>query len=168
MARSKMPDVVVLLPGILGSVLQKNCKDIWALSAGAMARGLFTGLASIKDLALDSDPPGVEDIGDNVTASRLMADTHLFPGFWKIDGYSRIVQTILSKFQVELGQNYFEFPYDWRRDNRLAAVQLKRLSKAWLDSWRQKSGNAKARLVLAQCVIQRCARLPLASRKLAT
>ncbi len=41
MARKPMSDVVVLLPGILGSVLSKGGKDLWGLSAGVAARALL-------------------------------------------------------------------------------------------------------------------------------
>ena len=30
------------------------------------------------------------------------------------------------------GENFFEFPYDWRRDNRVAARRLQRESREWL------------------------------------
>ena len=35
MAKEPLGDVVVLLPGILGSVLTRDGKDVWAPSAGA-------------------------------------------------------------------------------------------------------------------------------------
>ena len=46
------------------------------------------------------------------------------------------------------GENYFEFPYDWRRDNRVAARKLARASAKWLASWRSRSGNKDAKLML--------------------
>src|SRR5437763_5264538 len=148
MPRKPMPDVIVVLPGILGSVLQKNGKDIWALSAGALARGVFTGLGSVKDLTLTQDSPDVEDLGDGVTASRLMSDVHLIPGLWKIDGYSKIASYIRSTFKVETGKNYFEFPYDWRRDNAIAAKRLRRMALPWLKDWQATSGMKMAKLIL--------------------
>ena len=41
-AKKAMDDVVVLLPGILGSVLQLDGKDVWAPSP----RGIFQGVTS--------------------------------------------------------------------------------------------------------------------------
>jgi hypothetical protein len=35
MLKTKMRDVVILLPGITGSILQKDGSDIWALSGRA-------------------------------------------------------------------------------------------------------------------------------------
>ena len=39
MAKQPMGDVVVLLPGILGSVLQRDGKDVWAPSPGRRSAG---------------------------------------------------------------------------------------------------------------------------------
>lgn len=142
-----MRDVVVLLPGIGGSVLQRDGKDVWAFSKGAAARGLFSLGGSIKRLKLDDDPPDADDLGDGITAPRLMTDL-LIPGLWKIDGYEKIGNRIRQTLGVTPGQNYFEFPYDWRRDNRVAARQLARKSHDWLKAWRASSGNGDAKLVL--------------------
>jgi len=146
--KSPMRDVVVLLPGITGSVLQKDGKDVWAFSAGAAVRAALSLGRDITDLALKEDPPDVDDLGDGVTASKVMPDIHLIPGLWKIDGYSKVAAAIRTSFDVTPGQNFFEFPYDWRRDNRVAARRLARESEAWLRGWRERSGNADARLIL--------------------
>ena len=147
-ARISMPDVIVLLPGILGSALRRNGRDVWALSGGAALRGLLTLGRDIQDLALGEDPPDRDDLGDGVTADRLLPDLQLIPHLWKVDGYAKVSQTIQSTFEVTAGQNFFEFPYDWRRDNRVAARRLARQSQEWLTRWRTSSGNAEARLIL--------------------
>jgi hypothetical protein len=144
----RLGDVVVLLPGITGSVLARDGRDIWAFSGGAVARALFTLGGSIRRLELTEDPPDVDDLGDGVTATRLISDVHLFPGLWRIDGYSKIATTVQRAFQLIPGQNYFELPYDWRRDNRVAARKLARQSHDWLRDWRERSGNADAKLIL--------------------
>lgn len=143
-----MKDIVVLLPGITGSVLQKDGKDVWAFSGGAAIRALLSLGGSIKDLELQGDDPDVDDLGDGVSATRIMPDIHLIPGLWKIDGYGRIAEAIRNEFDVETGVNFFEFPYDWRRDNRVAARQLARESHDWLKAWRERSGNDDAKLIL--------------------
>src|SRR6266545_5198338 len=136
MAKSPMRDVVVILPGITGSVLQKDGKDVWAFSAGAAVRAALTLGHDITGLALEEDPPNVDDLGDGVTAHRVMPDIHLVPGLWKIDGYSKISTAIREGFDVTPGENLFEFPYDWRRDNRVAARWLARDGERWLTRWR--------------------------------
>lgn len=148
MAKEPMKDVVVLLPGILGSVLQKDGKDIWAISGGAAVQAILSLGRSVTDLELHGDDPDLDDLGDGVTAPRLMRDLHLIPGLWKIDGYTRISQRMRDGFDLIPGENYFEFPYDWRRDNRVHARRLARQSHDWLAAWRTRSGNADAKLIL--------------------
>ena len=148
MSRIPVGDVIVLLPGITGSVLQKDGKDIWALSGGAAVRALTSLGSSIKNLKLDDDDPEADDLGDGITATRVIPDTHLIPGLWKIDGYGRIAKTIRNEFDIQPGINFFEFPYDWRRDNRVHARRLARESWDWLKQWRERSGNDDAKLIL--------------------
>lgn len=149
MARYDMKDVVVLLPGITGSVLTQNGKVVWGYSASTVGKALLTQGASLQEaLALPHDDPDVDDLGDGIVAEELMPDLHLLPGLWKIDGYTRIVERIRDGFEVTEGKNFFRFPYDWRRDNRVAARKLARQGRAWLAQWRESSGHADARLVL--------------------
>ena len=51
---------------------------------------------------------------------------HIFPGLWKIDGYTKVAKRLQQRLKLVPGETYFEFPYDWRRDNRVAARKLKR------------------------------------------
>lgn len=142
-----MEDVIVLLPGILGSVLQKNGTDVWGLSKGVIARALWHFGENITDLAIPPDKLDRDDYDDGVTATSLLPDTHLVPYFWKVDGYSFVAQTLQSSLNLNGGQNYFEFPYDWRRDNRVAARRLRELSKKWLDAQRR-AGAKNPKLIL--------------------
>jgi pimeloyl-ACP methyl ester carboxylesterase len=148
MAKRAMRDVVVVLPGITGSVLQKDGKDVWNVTGGSVLRALLSLGQNVKDLALDEDPPEVDDLGDGVVATTVMRDIHLIPGLWKIDGYSKTLQYVTDTFDVVRGENFFEFPYDWRRDNRVAARKLAKGAEGWLASWREKSGAADAKLIL--------------------
>jgi pimeloyl-ACP methyl ester carboxylesterase len=146
MARHRLGDVVVLLPGILGSVLQRDGKDVWAPTPGGVLRGLWTLGRSIRDLRLDTDPPDREDLGDGVVATRLMPDVHIIPDLWGIDGYSAISAMIVSTFDVVPGRTFIEFPYDWRRDNRVAARRLAAVALPALHE--QRSDNPDAKLIL--------------------
>lgn len=144
-----MPHVIVLLPGILGSVLKKDGKTIWGYSASSLAGTLLSGGAKMHEaLALPEDPVEVDDLGDGIIADALMPDLHLLPGFWKIDGYSTIIKALEARFDITQQENFFVFPYDWRRDNRVAARQLARQSPDWLQQWRDKSGNPDAQLII--------------------
>ena len=148
----RMDDVVVLLPGITGSVLTKHGQDLWALS-GEAALGLLTSFGgALDELTLASKEP---DHDDGVVADRLMPDVHLVPGLVRIDGYGAIADMIRSSFRViERSRddprpgNFFEFPYDWRRDNRLSATRLAALAEHRLAQWRDYSGLDDAKLIL--------------------
>lgn len=148
MARIPMADVVVLLPGIGGSVLTRNGKDVWAPSASAVLGALASLGGSLESLELREDDWLVDDLGDGVAADRLVPDLHTLPGLWKIDGYTAIEKFLLARFDLQKGRNYFPFPYDWRRDNRVAARRLAEQSATWLRDWRGASGNSAAQLVL--------------------
>ncbi|MEV7440807.1 hypothetical protein AB0O22_06600 [Streptomyces sp. NPDC091204] len=148
MARIPMADVVVLLPGITGSVLKRNGKDVWAPSPSAVLGALASLGGSLDSLELGEDDWRVDDLGDGVVADRLVPDLHTLPGLWKIDGYTAIESFLLAQFDLKRGENYFPFPYDWRRDNRAAARKLAEQSAGWLRNWRESSGNAAAQLVL--------------------
>lgn len=142
-----MSDVIVVLPGILGSVLQKDGRDVWALSPSAAMTAFWTLGVSIKDLQLADDSPDAQDLGDGITATGLIPDLHMVPGLWKIDGYTRLIKALKRVFDLKPNENYFEFPYDWRRDNRVAAKRLAKMSRTWLANYRRKSPNAKLILI---------------------
>jgi pimeloyl-ACP methyl ester carboxylesterase len=141
---SAFRDVVVLLPGITGSVLA-NAQDqeVWSPSAGSIWRAITSFGGSIKDLELAAggEPGGV-------TAPRLIPDVTIVPGLIKIDGYTRIEAYLVEQLGLEPGKNYFPFPYDWRLDNRVNARRLEQRAGDWLKTWRASSGNAEAKLVL--------------------
>jgi pimeloyl-ACP methyl ester carboxylesterase len=150
--------MVITLPGITGSVLEKDGKDIWALSLQAIFGALTSLGGSVQQLKLDGDDPSIDDLGDGVSATRLIADARLLPGLIKIDGYNKVSEMIKGNFEVHEGNtdqqidhyppaNYFEFPYDWRRDNRVAAKQLERLISHRLRQWRAFAG-AEAKVIL--------------------
>jgi len=151
-----MRDLIVLIPGIMGSVLQKDGKDLFALSWSAGWSALISGGSSLQQMVLSGDDSCGKDLGDGITATRLMSDAHLIPGFFKIDGYGRISEFIKNNFDVIQGDvqdqtkpaNYFEFPYDWRRDNKCAALKLETLINQRLPQWQESSGHTDAKVVL--------------------
>jgi triacylglycerol esterase/lipase EstA (alpha/beta hydrolase family) len=73
----------------------------------------------------------------------MIPDLHLIPGLWKIDGYSKMSHYLQRQFAVTPGKNFFAFPYDWRRDSRVAARRLKEQT----DRWRRESPGAKLILI---------------------
>ncbi len=133
-------DIYVLIPGITGSVLEKDGEDVFGLTASAGLRALFSGGRSIHNLRLE--PTLEERPDDGVVASRIASDAHLIPGLWKIDGYGAVAKYLQRRMRAVPGETLFEFPYDWRLDNRIAAHELRRQCDTWL------AGRPGAKLVL--------------------
>ncbi|MGC2237988.1 MAG: hypothetical protein WA584_17645 [Pyrinomonadaceae bacterium] len=155
MSKVPMRDMIILLPGITGSVLEKDGKELWGLSFRALWNALPNPNAALKQLTLQGDDLYASDLGDGITATRLMPDAHFIPFFWKIDGYSAVANLINEYFEVIPGSlyndepaNYFEFPYDWRRDNRYSARALGVFVERKLQEWRNIQSNAKV-IILA-------------------
>ena len=139
-------DVVVVLPGLIGSVLTKDGRPLWGTSPGALW-GTVVG-DNLERLKLTGEDNGDEDLGDGIVASGLVPNPEIVPRLWKQGGYSRLGADLISRLGLTRGENYFEFPYDWRRDNRVSALKLARVAPQWLAKWRKSSGNENARIVL--------------------
>jgi pimeloyl-ACP methyl ester carboxylesterase len=152
----QLHDVVVVLPGIMGSVLRdEDGNDVWKLSAGSIIRGLLGRLRPIKRLQL---PEGIGDDhpGDGVIASALMPDMHVIPGIWTVTiGYERMNRWFRENFDIVVADprlpdraaNYVQFPYDWRLSNRYNAKQLQRTVEPVLERFRTQPGREHAKLV---------------------
>ena len=158
-SKPPMRDLIVILPGILGSVLQKDGRDLWAVSGQAIWNILRTGGNAVGDLKVQQDDPDAENLDDGIRATRLVENVSIIPGLMKIDGYTDATRTIVNNFSnVTQGDiyndpddqaaNFYHFPYDWRRDNQVAAKILKRLLDKRLKCWREHSGNPNAKVIL--------------------
>ncbi|MEN9933834.1 MAG: hypothetical protein RLZZ387_413 [Chloroflexota bacterium] len=156
--RVEMRHLVILLPGIMGSALQKDGKDLWALSGQALWQHLRAMRAGglMKHLRLEDDDWQRDDLGDGVVAERLIEDLHSIPGLTQHAGYSVIARRIPEYFEVTPGSvhapredaNFYTFPYDWRRDNRATARKLQAFVAAQLPRWRAWSGAKDAQVIL--------------------
>jgi pimeloyl-ACP methyl ester carboxylesterase len=152
MVRHELRDVVIILPGIMGSVLQKDGIDLWAASCSAAYRGILRGHFS-EHLALRREDPEVNDPGNGVRATELVTLPSIFPRFWKSDDYTSLRGMISSAFRTKGDDgktpgNYYEFPYDWRFDNRIAARRLEALVDRVLPAWRAFTGDRDAKVIL--------------------
>ncbi len=67
-----MGDLIITLPGILGSVLQKDGKDLWAISGRSIANVIKDHDGMLADSQLDQDDPNAMDLGDGIKATRLV------------------------------------------------------------------------------------------------
>lgn len=149
-------DLVVVLPGIMGSTLAKDGRLVWAPSAGAVVAAILTFGRSIRQLTL---PKGIGDDhpDDGVVPVEIMPDLHLLPGVWSANiGYGLLLDWLRSTFHLvdsshvdpEGIPNLLAVPYDWRLSNRHNGRLLKGIVEPALERWRSQGGKfADARLI---------------------
>lgn len=144
MQRQPCRDVVVVVPGIMGSALALDGTPVWSLSGAALLSGLRTFGRSITRLRLPADI-GDDHPGDGVKPIGLMRDLHVLPGIWHpIDGYSGLLRWLEQSFTLTRYDaarpaepaNLVAFAYDWRLSNRYNAQRLKDTVESVLDRWR--------------------------------
>lgn len=138
------PDLVIVIPGLIGSVLEKDGKAIWGYTLGAAWRVVAGGALDLLQLKGEDDER--DDLGDGIRPTALISDVQLIPGLWKLEGYSILAEKLVGGLKLIRNENYREFPYDWRRSNRVSARKLAALVPGWLKEWRDKSGNSEAKV----------------------
>lgn len=152
-------DLVIVLPGIMGSTLKgPNDKLVWAPSGGAILRAIRTFGRSIKDCQL---PDGIGDDhpGDGIAPVALMPDVHAIPGIWTpIKGYDRLLALLnrLGYREQQPGDdappaNLVPVPYDWRLSARYNGRWLARVVEPALDRWRSQGGRCADAKVVFVC-----------------
>jgi pimeloyl-ACP methyl ester carboxylesterase len=137
-------DVIVVLPGIMGSTLARDGRMIWAPTPGAIVDGIRTFGGSLRSLAL---PEGIGDQhpGDGVQPVAVMPDLHVLPGIWTAHiGYGRLLSTLRDRLGLvdsggdrETAANLLAVPYDWRLSNRCNGRRLKTIVEPALERWRE-------------------------------
>lgn len=149
-----MKDIIVFLPGIMGSVLSRRDTPLWSMPhvLGPAARGAS---AYFDPLYLAEDDPERETLADGLYPTDLLRGPHNIHRLAGGQGYATICETIAGAFQVRPGTpegeepaNFIPFPYDWRRDNRVAARRLKRTLASRLKQWRDYTHNPDAKVIL--------------------
>ncbi|MFG2296641.1 hypothetical protein [Streptomyces sp. NPDC048603] len=150
MARAQVTDLVVVVPGIMGSRLaDADGRPVWDLSGAALWHGLRTLGGSLRALRLPKDT-GDGHPGDGVVPVGLMPDVHAIPGIWHpVDGYTGLLGSLERSFTLTPGENLLPFPYDWRLSCRYSAERLKEAVDRRLEGWRASApGRRDARVVL--------------------
>ncbi len=116
--------VVVLVPGITGSVLEDETtgKVAWGSAAS-----LFLPHDGGRGLAL----PVVGSAARALVAREVIADIPLAFGAWKKEVYGPIVDLMAANglptgnlLRPRARDRFFVFPYDWRQDNITTAEEL--------------------------------------------
>ncbi|MEV0731887.1 hypothetical protein [Polymorphospora sp. NPDC050346] len=140
-------DLVVVLPGILGSTLKLDDRLVWAPSAGSALRAIKTFGGSIKRLQLP-DGIGDEHPDDDVQPVGLMPDLHVLPGVWTpVKGYDKLLARLRSLgYHESAGTdappgNLLPVAYDWRLSNRYNSRRLAGIVGPALERWRAQGGR---------------------------
>ncbi len=113
-------DPVILIPGIMGSELNKNYGDfgnIWANIIDILTPGPDSFL---NDLSLNLD--GSENSSFPMTVGDIIR--HTMVGFIDNHVFDGMISTLELGGYME-GTDLFVFPYDWRKDNSESALLLK-------------------------------------------
>jgi hypothetical protein len=159
-AKKNIRDLVVILPGITGSVLSSGSttgeqRDLWNLSGQTVSGFLWSRRETLHKLTVaHHDPCGPAPESD-VVASGLIYGFHGVFGLAKIDGYGVLRDTLTSRFDFTTGEwserrpaNLVAFPYDWRLSNRAAARVFEAGIHDKLAAWRDFSGEPEAKVIL--------------------
>ncbi|GAA4457712.1 lipase family alpha/beta hydrolase [Phytohabitans houttuyneae] len=144
MNRAPFDDVLVVLPGIMGStLLDRDGREVWGQDAATL-HGLLRGGTS--RLAL---PAGIGDEhpGDGITPGVLMPGIYASVGVWTTSlGYRRLLDHLTRRYTLT-PDNLVAFAYDWRLSNRYNGRRLKRVVEPVLARWREQPGRRDAKLV---------------------
>jgi pimeloyl-ACP methyl ester carboxylesterase len=151
-------DLVVVLPGIMGSTLYKGDRLVWGGTPETALTALVTGLKGI--MPRDGASP---DYCDEVWAGDLITGISLIPGLWTIQ-YS--YGALLTRLESILGRRtavhrthdpspdrvdprvtgLIAFPYDWRLSNRVNGRRLASVLQDALPRWRYECSQPNARV----------------------
>ena len=149
-----MEDVIVVLPGIMGSTLHRDDVPVWEPSRRGVVEALTSLLRNVRALQL---PDGVGDDhpGDGVEPVDLMPDIRLPFGVWTFDlGYDALLRSLRETFALveataDWPGNLVLFPYDWRLSNRYNGRRLQEAAGTALERWQSQGGRfADAKLIL--------------------
>jgi Lecithin:cholesterol acyltransferase len=157
-----MDDLVVVVPGIMGSALvDADGKAVWSLRWGGIIRALRTFGQSITALTL---PPDLGDAPapDGVEATEIMGGFHVIPGVWSpIVGYEPLLGFLKRpRFGLVADDpddadappgNLILFPYDWRLSNRFNAGVLKERVETALERWQNSAPERSDAKVVFIC-----------------
>ncbi|MEV4094310.1 esterase/lipase family protein [Streptosporangium saharense] len=123
-------DLVVFVPGIMGSKLTRSGRDVWALSMSALG----SPKANLRSLAL---PDGIRDDHPEgphaLVPAGPLREPQVWPGFVSHLAY----RDFLDRLESDLGNRLAVFPYDWRLSNRLSARRLKAFVEDRLSKYRE-------------------------------
>ena len=119
---------IVFIPGFMGSQLWLGDKLIWP---------------SLKMLATQTELFKLPE-KQPLTVKGLVEEVVVVPNLYKQEQYSQLTDFLRESLGYEMGKDLLAFAYDWRKDLRLAAHQLKQQ----LEDWRKTLPNPTAKVIL--------------------
>jgi len=146
-SRAKFGDLIIIVPGILGSRLVHNGVPVWG-DTRTFLQWSRAHASDIPHLTVGADDPALEDLGDGIVPDGLLDGLFVVGRFVKVGGYATLTRALEKRFTLKLGENLQLFAYDWRRDLRVATRRLATKAEGWLEAWRARSGNRAAKIVL--------------------
>ncbi|MFF8729451.1 esterase/lipase family protein [Streptomyces sp. NPDC015171] len=124
-------DLVVFVPGFLGTRLCRDGQDVWA----RCSRSLIHSPPAAGTLAEVALPPGLGDALPEdrfrLDAGDLLTSPDSVPGLTSCMGYP----DIRAALGDPVTEQFVPFTYDWRLSHRLAARQLRARLARELDRW---------------------------------
>ena len=147
----QLDDLVVVVPGILGSRLTRVDRDgsrheVWGTTPTALLKNLATFGHRVKGLAIRSgDNPEAPE--DGIIPTGLITDYQLIPGFAGIAGYDGLVDQLCRDNKL-CSDQVIGFPYDWRLSNRVNGRRLAEFLEREVKRWQDKTGKGDSRAVL--------------------
>lgn len=105
---------VVFVPGLMGSELWLGNERVWP-----NVKTLFT---NPEIFAYSSDTP--------LEPRSIVDEVVIVPNLIKQDQYNRLGDYLVDELSFRRGEDFYEFPYDWRQDVRISARQLGQLIEA--------------------------------------
>ncbi|MFC4376905.1 esterase/lipase family protein [Nocardia halotolerans] len=125
-------DLVVIVPGITGSVLAPGGQPLWSLSAAALRNGVLRTSAVLDSLTLPSDLEELSDFEEVAfDTPEVIRGIHVWPGFWQGMGYGALIDRLESAVPGRV----LCFPYDWRLPNAYTASKLRLFVEEALRRW---------------------------------
>ena len=119
---------IVFIPGFMGSQLWQGDKMLWP-----DLKLLFT---HPQALMLPEDPPA--------TIHGLVEELVVVPGLFKLEQYSQFTGFLKESLGYTAHADLIEFAYDWRKDLRQAAQQL----KVQVEAFRQTLPDPTTKVIL--------------------
>lgn len=145
-------DLVIVIPGITGSVLAKGNDELWNISGTALTGYIKTKGKILNSLAFrqELDDLEAELAYDNVKPVGVIEGVHGIPGLKLVGGYGSLIASLQAAFRT--ASNSMSpiqvFSYDWRRDNRANARRLERFIERKLSTWREVTAHRSAKVII--------------------